>query len=220
MYLIEKISHSLALKVSTTLQLGEEQKSVIVYGAINLMQIIYSAVLAVIGGLVFRVLPETLVVLTSESLLRKYSGGVHSSSPNRCAVIGTIFSVGLGMMAKHLNLEFNVILVAGILVFLWASIVVYKLAPVDSQAKPIRKEKTRLRLKKYSILALCCLFIVSAVLILVIKLYGTLTIQKYILCIYLGVIWQVFSLTKLGHAVLGKLDAFLDIKSIKGGRAK
>jgi accessory gene regulator B len=218
MYLIEKISHSLASKVTSSLQLGEEQRSVIVYGAINLFQIIYSVAMAVIVGLVFGVLTESLVVLLTESLLRKYSGGVHSHSPNRCAVIGTIFSVGLGVLAKHLGLGFDYTVIMGVLVFIGALIIVYKLAPVDSPAKPIKKEKTRLRLKKYSMLALCCLFVISAILVIMFRLNGVAVLQSYILCIYFGIIWQGFSLTRLGHAVLGRLDTFLDIKSIKGGR--
>jgi accessory gene regulator B len=219
MYLIEKVSYSLASKLASSLQLSDEQKSVIAYGATNLLQIIYCITLCVIAGLAFRVLPESLVVLFTVSLIRKYSGGIHSHSPNRCAVIGAIYSVGLGLIAKYSGVELSFTLVLGVLVYLCAFILVYKLAPVDSSAKPIKKEKTRLRLKKYSILALCCLLIISAILIVILKFYGLLFLYKYILCIYFGVIWQTFTLTKLGHAVLGKLDAFLDIKSIKGGRA-
>lgn len=219
MFLIDKISRSLASKISSTLSLDKDQEKIIAYGAFNLIQIFYCVVLVIIFGFAFGVLIESLVILFSESILRKYSGGVHSGSPNRCAAIGTIFSVGLGLLAKymsiHINFEF--IIGFGVLTFIFAFTTVYKLAPVDNPSKPIKKEKTRLRLKKASINVLYFLFFVSTILLILYYIHGALTLKVYTLCVFLGVIWQAFSLTKLGHAVLKRIDTFLDISSYKGG---
>lgn len=48
--------------------------------------------------------------------------------------------------------------------------------------------------------------------IVIINLLGYLITQKYQLliysmCIYMGILWQVFSLTKKGHVVLTKIDS-------------
>ena len=41
----------------------------------------------------------------------------------------------------------------------------------------------------------------------------------YSLCIYVGVLWQVFTLTKAGHVIVKIIDSlFIKIFTLKGGK--
>ncbi|MGL5087813.1 MAG: accessory gene regulator B family protein, partial [Clostridium sp.] len=87
---------------------------------------------------------------------------------------------------------------------------VLKLAPVDSLAKPIRTEKKKKRLKKSSVFTLT---IYSLFVIIFIMMY-TYTMSDlfigYSISILGGVVWQILSLTKLGHLLVKLIDTFFN----------
>lgn len=203
---IEKISEKISSNIAQELNFDNDKKSIINYGIFALIQIGICIALVIIFGFIFNVTFEALIISFTISILRKNSGGVHATSPGRCAIIGTFASVGMALILKYINFDFSLIIFVGSIVFIWSYYTIYKLAPVDSIAKPIKSLKKRKRLKKNSIMILSVYLIVVLIIILcylVIKNYSLLT---YILCIYMGLLWQVFSLTKCGHLVMGKLD--------------
>jgi accessory gene regulator B len=211
MFLIERISKTLAGQISSNLKLNEDQKQIITYGAFAFIQTVWSFLLVIVLAAMFNVLIESIIVLFSISFLRKYSGGVHSASPNRCAIIGAIISVGFALFArKIISVEntYEAILV-GVVCFAYAYYIVNKLAPVDSPAKPIVKEEKRKRLKKRAIQVLHSYLIISvSAIILSYRLKDT-SLLVVSACIYIGTAWQAFMLTYRGHVVMGRVDTFL-----------
>lgn len=216
---IEKVSTILASRISQELKLDNDQEEVIAYGTFAIIQMVVSFFLVTIFGWIFHVLIQVLIVSFSISILRKYSGGVHASSPSICNIIGTIVSVGFAISLNYTYLAINLwmIIFAGLLIFAGAFLIIYKLAPVDSPAKPIKTAKKRKRMKKGSIFVICTYFLI--VIVIVLSYFQTLekSLLLYALCIYVGVGWQVFTLTKAGHIVLTKLDTYLN-QIIKRGR--
>ena len=45
----------------------------------------------------------------------------------------------MGLISKHINVSFSLVILIGSIIFIWSYYIVYKLAPVDSIAKPIKK---------------------------------------------------------------------------------
>lgn len=206
MFSVEKISSTISEKLSKELNYDDEKKAIINYGIFSFMQIIFSIIAVIIFGSIFNVLIESLIVSFSISILRKSSGGVHASTPEGCLIVGTGISILLALISKGilLNLKFNVYF--GILTFILAYILVFMLAPVDSKNKPIKTEKKRKRLKKSSILILTFYLIVVIGSLLINGKTDNINMLIYNNCMYLAISWQVFSLTAIGHRVLGKLD--------------
>ena len=157
-YLVwKKLTDNIAEKVGSELDLDNDRKEVIAYGTFALLHTMLSIVLVIIFGLLFGVLTEALIVSFTISILRKYSGGAHASSPGTCAIIGTVVSIGQALlissvMTSLINLKLFILL--GLLIFVWSYYIIFKLAPVDSVAKPIKTQKKRERMKKGSILIL------------------------------------------------------------------
>lgn len=209
MYDIGRLSQNIAERISQELNFESDKKEVIEYGIFAILQIILSIISVLIIGAFLNVMLESFITTITIALLRKYSGGAHASSPTRCTFIGTIISVAIPLMLKNVN-DLNVVGIIVFLSFILSYYLVYKLAPVDSIFKPIKKEEKIKRLKKGSII------IVSIYLCLVL---GNLIIYistsydkfiKYSLCICGGMMWQVISLTKLGHKLIYIIETFIN----------
>ncbi|MFL0167325.1 accessory gene regulator ArgB-like protein [Candidatus Clostridium helianthi] len=198
----EKISNYIAKE----LNFDDDKKSVINYGIFAFIQMGICIVLVIAFGLIFNVTIEALIVSFTISILRKSSGGVHSKSPERCAIIGTASSVGMALICKYINdVTLSTVILSGGIIFIWSYYIVYKLAPVDSVAKPIKSIERRNKFKKVSIKILSIYLIIIISNISCYMYLENFRLLTYSLCIYMGILWQVFSLTKSGHLILGKL---------------
>ncbi|AOR22802.1 accessory gene regulator ArgB-like protein [Clostridium taeniosporum] len=200
-YICEKVSNYIAKE----LNFNNDKKSVINYGIFAFIQMGICIALVIIFGFIFNVIIESIIISFTVSILRKSSGGVHAKSPEQCAVIGTISSVGMALISKHININLIFILLLGIIVFMWSYYIVYKLAPVDSITKPIKSIEKRKRLKKISIKTLSIYLVIILINVLCYIYSKSLNLLTYSLCIYMGLLWQIFSLTKTGHLMLEKL---------------
>lgn len=203
---IENICKKISDNIAQELNLDDDKRSVINYGIFAFIQMGVCIALVIVFGIIFNVAIEALIVSFTISILRKSSGGAHATSPERCAIIGTIVGVGMGLISKYINAGFSLVILGGSIAFIWSYYIIYKLAPVDSLAKPIKSIEKRIRLKKSSMMILSVYLIIVIINILYFYFKRNSGILVYSLCIYMGLLWQVFSLTKYGHLVIGKLD--------------
>lgn len=219
MFFLEKLSNNLALKMSSHLKLNKDQEEIIAYGAFNLIQTAWCILLVLLFGAIFSVTVKAFIISLATSILRKYSGGAHSSSPNRCALIGAIISVGLALLIRYNNsfINFQVVIVIGVIIFALAYYVIYRYAPVDSPAKPIIKEITKKTMKKKSFFVLNILVVVVIVFLISCLTFGVKFLLPIVTCIYAGILWQVLTLTPKGCLVLFKIDIFLKYLTEKFG---
>ena len=209
---MKRIADNIAIKISTELKLDSDKEEVISYGTFALIQILFSIILVIIFGFLFNVTLEAIIISFTISILRKYSGGVHASTPGMCIFLGTIVTVGQAILFSYLGMIFNIemVLVTGVFTFICAYYAICKLAPVDSLAKPIKKEEKRRRMKKSSTLVLSAYLIIVLCAIILFAIQGERKVLAYSLCIYGGILWQVFTLTKIGNFVITKVDIFLN----------
>lgn len=205
MFSIENICESLSTFIAKQLNFDNDKKSIINYGLFAVIQMFICILLVIIFGVVFNVLVESLIVSFAISILRRSSGGIHARTPNRCAVIGTAVVIILAFISKKVNITFSNEIFIGVFVFLWSYHIIYKLAPVDSIAKPIKNIKMRKRLRRASMITISIYLIIVIIISIMYTINPNNCLFTYILCIYMGLIWQVFSLTKIGHLVIGKL---------------
>lgn len=216
MFLIEKVSSKIGHNIADYLDIDRSREEIIVYGAVIMLQTLLSILLALILGLIFNVFAEVLLVSFSGSILRKCSGGVHSASPNRCAVIGavisTILSVAVVFAVKNISFSYFVLLI--IIGLIYSYFYIYKYAPSDSEKKPIKNILKRKRLKRYSIILVTVMYTLAGYLIMFYLKNSNIIYLRYAGCITIGIVWQSFSLTKSAHNVLYKIDSFF-IKSSK-----
>jgi accessory gene regulator B len=205
MFKIENTCEKFSDYIAQELNFDDDKKSVINYGLFAFIQTGIGIALVIIFGFVFNVIIEALIVSFTINILRKSSGGVHSQSPERCAVIGTVATISMALIAKYIDINFSFIILVGVTLFIWSYYIVNKLAPVDSKAKPIKSIKKRKRLKNNSFVILSVYLTIVIINIVCYPWFENINLLTYSLCIYMGLLWQIFSLTKSGHLILGKL---------------
>lgn len=207
---MERIINSFAEYLALELELDKEKKEVIAYGAFAIIQIVMSIVFIIIFGIIFKCMVEALIISFTVSILRKYSGGVHASSLERCIVLGTLICIGAALIVKYMtysNINFKNLIVAEIAIFIFSYIIIIKLSPVDSPEKPIKNLNKRVKMKKLSIVILTLYLICATVGFFM----WNNKVITYSLCISIGVLWQTFTLTSMGHIFVTKLDKKLKI---------
>lgn len=220
MFVVDKFSNLIASKISGILDLDEDKKEVIAYGAFSLIQTIWSIVLVMIFGALFNVFSEAMLISFSGALLRKYSGGAHATSPNRCAVIGVIVSVGAALVLSKILFYTSAlsILIYACFSLIFTYYVMYKYSPVDTPNKPIVKEETKIRLRKAAFKMINFYLVITIVLYIYYMKVRSYTILKVISSIATGILWQDITLTSLGHYIMSKLDIILkNISGLAGG---
>ncbi|GAA0084355.1 accessory gene regulator B family protein [Clostridium sp. CTA-7] len=219
MYDVEKLSRDITHNLKNKLNLDYEKSVVVEYGLYAFFHMMISIILVAVIGAIFNVMIEALIISFTISILRKSSGGAHASSALNCALIGVMVSVIPAMIVTKYILNINYLVLIGLMVFISTSIIIYKLAPVDSPNKPIKKQEKIKRLKKGSIITLLIYMFIVELNIAIYYFNKSNISLVYSLCIYIGIIWQVFTLTKLGHTVVNLMDSFfIKLLSVKGGR--
>lgn len=203
---IEEICETVSTSISKELNLDCNKKAVINYGVFAIIQMGICIILVMIFGVLFNVFFEALIISFTTSILRKSSGGVHASSPKACAIIGTVSSVGMAIVSKYINIGFSFLILIGVIIFIWAFYLVYKLAPVDSISKPIKNIIKRKKLKRKSFIILILYFLIIIMNLIYFIFNNNSNILRFSLCIYMGIFWQVFSLTKKGHLFIKQID--------------
>lgn len=210
---MEKLVNSFVEYLAIELSLNKDKKDVVAYGMFTLLQTALSILLVIFLGIIFKCAIEALIISFTTSILRKYSGGVHASTPERCIILGVILCLSKALIVVHLiypSTRLDVLITLGIVTLIYLYYVVIKLAPVDSLKKPIRTVEKRKRMKKYSIATLNMYVIISLVLSLIYMHTGYSKLVIYILCIYIGTAWQVFTLTNKGELIFSKIDKIIN----------
>jgi accessory gene regulator B len=200
-------SRELAGYLRKTLALTEEQEEIAAYSLLILFQTVISLLGISLVAWLAGCLPAALATLFTSAFLRSFSGGAHCTSPARCTILSILTVPLLGTLATNLAPFFSrpllalVVLAGGVLAFA----VVWRLAPVDSPAKPITSPQERRRFRRLSLAAVVVVVIIQ---LLLLPFLNPEAIAP-ILAAEAGMLWQVFSLTRTGHSFIAGIDRLL-----------
>lgn len=215
---LELICKNISINLKNQLNLDEDKASIIEYGLFAFFHMSISILLVAVIGLIFNVMIEALIISFVVAILRKFSGGAHASTALNCAIVGVLISIIPAYITKNLNFNINYIIFIGIPLYIISLIIVYKLAPVDSPNKPIKKQEKIKKLKKGSIILLSIYMIIVAFNVIIYYISKNHIFLVYSACIYIGMLWQVFTLTKYGHILVNIVDSlFIKIFKILRG---
>lgn len=218
--MIEKTCNKISKYMALNLHFDKDKEEVIAYGIFAFIQTLYSILLIVIVGLILGMVKEVLIFSLSASFLRRTSGGVHASTPSRCAITGAVISGIISWIIKNQlnNIDMKLAIVFIVLIFIIAYYLIYKLAPVDSKAKPIKSVKKRSELRKKSIKICSLLFLVTTILMINYNTHNNVSLLVFSMCITAGVLWQVLTLTPFGTLLINFIDIiFNKIEFLFGG---
>lgn len=211
MSLVEKIAVNIGKQTRSILELDDDTEEVVIYGAVNLIQVSLGLLFTIIIGFIFGVLYEALLFTLTSAILKKCSGGPHASSPGRCLFMGSTISVGVSLFISNILSMQNlwIISIAGGLSIIIAIYIIIIKAPVASENKPITSIKMRRRLKRNCIRIVLIFSIIMIVSLILFKVSQNSFYIKIFQCICLGTLWQTVTLTKPIIRFLHKFDSLL-----------
>lgn len=158
----EVISNKLTKVLTNELDYTEEKEEIITYAIETAILFILGSLLIMLFGYVFNSFAPVVIAAIFGGLLRRVSGGAHFNTPLKCLTFGTAIYTFIGVLAKKLvNYDFTNRYIL-ILILVVSFLLVYLLAPVDSEAKPINSSSLKLKLKIWStILVVVTLLVIS-----------------------------------------------------------
>lgn len=138
--MIKKISTFISSKFVKHNIISEDSEDVYKYGIEITISSIISLSLAVVIGLLFNILPQTILYYFIFVFLRSLTGGYHAKTYFKCNLIFGIITflvMVFSKLAYSMQISINVIIflfLTSIMIFVW-------MAPVENINKPIKKNK-------------------------------------------------------------------------------
>lgn len=210
---IEQVSLHIASNIGERLNKTEEEIAVIKYGLFVMLHTSLIMIVTLIVGIVTDSVKEIMTISLCSAMLKRYSGGVHASSPTRCLVIGVSMSTMLTLTCNFLALRLNskeliLVLIIGLII---SYFVLYKRSPIGSKQKPLKNIEKRkiLRKKSFKVMNIYSIAIIS--------LYGMYVafnnnyIKAICISILFGALIQIFALSKMGESIIKGIDRLLDL---------
>lgn len=206
----ENLSDKFAFYLCESKDKSSEEFEVLKYGIFTFLHISIAAILTILFGILTGTLFQMVVISLVGALMKRSSGGVHCSSPNRCVLAGIIVAYIFTLIGKSvIDLKQESVYIIYIIALVHSFIILYKKCPVPCENKPLTKEKTRKRLRKnaFFIYSICIiLFTVNMFLSLV---YFINSLNSLALYMILGLYMQALSLTNIGSEFILLIDKVL-----------
>lgn len=212
MAIIEKVSYNISNKIGEKTNKSNEEIQVMNYGLFIWIHTILAYIATILVGIIIGKTIEVLLISIVASSLKKFSGGVHATSPNRCLIISIITTLIFTYIYAFLNkyFSYDYIYILSVVSIAPCYYIFYKKAPVGTKNKPLKKLETRNRLRK-KLFNRLNVFIAIIILLLIVRLtkISNYDIAMFVYCIELGILLQTIAITKLGETIILKLDCFL-----------
>lgn len=206
--MLNELSRKISDKIADNTGGGEQQRQVIAYGVLAILNISAFLLTAVILGAAFGALLPILTVCLSGALFRQSSGGAHAHSSFFCTFIGCIVCLLFSLLCKYaaaLPIPGWAYIALTAAVFIAAFAATAALVPVDSPAKPIKSEKKKKRMKRNSYITLAAYLLILVVYLAMSR--GGGSFRLFLLSLCAGVGWQSLTLTKPGARLMETLQA-------------
>ena len=139
--------------------ISSENKEIYDYGFFILLSQILYFIIALIFGIIFNVLLQSVVFYIAFQFIRKYAGGYHASTEGRCEIMSTLSILAcIVMIWLSRSYDFSLLLFC---ISLVAVLVIAVLCPLDTPEKPLSNKE----LKYFRKISWLILFIIAALIV-------------------------------------------------------
>ena len=176
------------------------------YGIEVFLGTVFQIIIILLVAFVIGLAKEVAFCLLSAAIYRRFSGGAHCEKYYRCTVTSLLVFNVLAYIAHLIDPAYFQLFV--LIAFITSLLALLFLVPVDNPRNPISNTEQRKILKLKASMVLVVLFGGS---------FGAyrLNAPQIALAILLGVLWQTFTLTALGHKfIVGWDRSFAYIETI------
>jgi len=204
-----KLANKIAENLAEKLGYNNEQRKVMAYGLIAIIQMVELLLICAVFGLIFDCFNECMIVFLGVGLMRRTTGGAHCSTYMACMLTSSLSICLIALICRCLipsGLHKWIYAVFGILPsFACFFILAYKRVPQATKNKPITNPAKIKRLRRQCFIT-TLIYLVLAVALLLIDLGEGRNITS--LCSLICVLyWQSFTLTSLCTRMAQAMDS-------------
>ncbi|MHB1405169.1 MAG: accessory gene regulator ArgB-like protein [Desulfitobacteriaceae bacterium] len=157
---LAEISQKLTCLITSQLDYDEEKKEIIAYAIETGLLAVSGALLIAILGYALNALIPALIAAAFGGSLRRVSGGAHFSTPLMCLVFSAVTYSLIGVLAIKLT-NYSLINQYIIILLIISLLIVFILAPVESEGKPIHSQSLKRKLKVTSTAFVIVVFLIT-----------------------------------------------------------
>ena len=177
-----------------------EAEDVISYGVEIVLGSLFQFVLILGIAAYLAVFEPVSTILFSAVVFRIFSGGAHCTGYYRCLTISIITYIPLGYLAIQLAyFKYNLLIITIGTLFILISTL--KWAPAGNAKHPLSEKSKRYKFK------IICLIIIVVFIVMLVEIRTSTIISS----IFVGLLWQTFTITPLGTICLYGVDRLLVI---------
>lgn len=157
--MIGKLSSKISDLLIRKSVIDSEDQELYVYGFFILLSQILYFIIAVIFGIIFNVLLQSVVFYIAFQFIRKYAGGYHASTEGKCEIMSALSILAcIVMIWLSRSYDFSLLLFC---ISLVAVLVIAVLCPLDTPEKPLSNKE----LKYFRKISWLILFIIAALIV-------------------------------------------------------
>lgn len=207
MRLINKWSYSCAKCLSMMLDEDHHKKAIYYYGFQIAIGSIIKIIFLIAVSLAFGVLLPALTISFSFAIFRKFAGGYHMKTYDRCLCTTIGLFVTSALIARYTYEYWSVmgLIVLFSLTFVVGIYILIRYAPKDTPNRLITNQN---EIMKFKILSVIYIFAWLA-LVIVLTVYG---LKLYALSLFFSVILELFGITPTGYGFFEKIESRLTSK--------
>lgn len=202
------LANKLAGRLAKALNYDDEARAVIAYGLGAALQMLELMAIALIFGLVFDCLYESMIVFLGVGLLRRSAGGSHCANYTACILTSSLSICLLAFICRYLlpgYLPKWVYIIFGMVPgFGCACLFAFRRVPRDTPNKPITDPAKVARLRRQYCLTLF-VYLIAAALLLAFDWGDGRNISSFgaVICV---LYWQCFTLTSHSQRLVHAMD--------------
>ncbi|CAK7000547.1 accessory gene regulator B family protein [Tissierella carlieri] len=135
----------------------DEDREIYYYGLYQGFLIIVNIITAIIIGVIFRMVWQSILFMLAYVPLRTYGGGYHAKTEGRCYLISIALASGVLLAIKFILMtDLNILGLTGM-----GGIIIFGLAPIEDSNKPLNQvEKRVFRIRTRVVLTLQVLIVI------------------------------------------------------------
>lgn len=141
--------------------LTQEQREVIEFGIVRILEDIPKYLALFIIGLYFKLLPLLAIVLVVTMVYKTFVGGAHARTNLICFFSSTSIFLAPVIIAKYINFSNLAIGCLFLLALITSVYVIIKIAPADTEEVPILNKEKRKRMKIFAMIVFILLMTLS-----------------------------------------------------------
>ena len=137
--MMERLAERITAKLISTHTIDSEDQEIYQFGVVHLLYQIFFVAFALAGGLLLKVLPETVLFLVAFFSLRPYAGGWHASTQGKCTLIS--YGIVAIVLSSFRLMPEAALLPVSIGQMLIGLAAIWRWAPMENPNKPLDTEE-------------------------------------------------------------------------------